>query len=139
MANSKLRLEVELENLNNVIVILKDEKMKKNHSKLELAGIATYIHNFYNGVENILKQTLKTKDIIIDDSAYWHKELIERSVKEKLITKELSEDLADFMSFRHFFVHSYSFILNEKKLKELHKKIFRTYDKFLEEIKKFTD
>jgi len=134
MVSSKLKIETELENMNSVINTLLEERSKKKRTKIELAGIATYIHNFYNGVENILKQILKTKAIEIEDSAYWHKELLERSVKEKIISKSLAVSLSEFMSFRHFFVHSYSFILNEQKLKELHKKVFKTYEKLKEEI-----
>lgn len=139
MDNSKLKLEIELENMDTVVNILLNEKSKKNHSQIELAGIATYIHNFYNGVENILKQILKSKGIVIEDSAFWHKELLERSIEKKIVSVSLSENLSEFMSFRHFFVHSYSFILNEKKLKDLHKKVFKTYDKFKNEIVTFTE
>lgn len=134
MDNLKIKIDVEFENLERVISELKSASGKKKLSQLELAGIATYIHNFYNGIENILKQILKSKGIVIDDSAYWHKELIEKSVANKVITQNLAESLSEYLSFRHFFVHSYSFILNEQKLKYLHKKIFDIYDAFKKEI-----
>ncbi|MBN2856910.1 MAG: hypothetical protein JXN63_00765 [Candidatus Delongbacteria bacterium] len=137
MDNVRLKLEIEIENIDSVIQILLEQLGKKDRSKLELAGIATYIHNFYNGIENILKQILKTKNISIEGSAYWHKELLEKAIKHKLISENLAEILSEFMSFRHFFVHSYSFILNEKKLDQLHKKVFNTYEEFKKEIQPF--
>jgi len=134
MDKLSLKIRTEIENLNTVVNILLEEKDKCSLSKLELAGIATYIHNFYNGIENILKQILKSKGIIISESSFWHKELLNTSVTEKIISIELSEQLYDYLSFRHFFVHSYSFVLQREKLDELHKKIFSVYELFLNEI-----
>jgi len=36
---------------------------------IELAAIATFPHNFYNGVENILKQSLKARAVDIPKTA----------------------------------------------------------------------
>jgi hypothetical protein len=37
---------------------------------IELAAIATFLHNIYNGLENILKQILISKDIMVPKSGF---------------------------------------------------------------------
>ncbi len=51
MANFKDRVEAEYEAIGNTLSFL-PEKPISHLSKLELAGLAALIHNFYNGVEN---------------------------------------------------------------------------------------
>lgn len=52
--------EAEFENIDFVtselLSVVKSKKTK--YSTPELAAIATFIHNFYNGVENMLKRVL---------------------------------------------------------------------------------
>ncbi|MGB7532284.1 MAG: hypothetical protein WA977_04800 [Halobacteriota archaeon] len=60
MADLKEKVDVERENISAVLAELKEIKDKSNKTIAELAGIGTFLHNFYTGIENILKQIFDT-------------------------------------------------------------------------------
>jgi len=72
MVSMSKRVNAEKENVERVLADLKIAMEKEEKSVIELAAIATFLHNIYNGVENILKQVLKEKDITIPHSETWH-------------------------------------------------------------------
>ncbi len=82
------KINAELENIDEVFNEIPPHTKLPYLSTLELAGVAALLHNFYNGIENILKQILLSKDIIIPDGKSWHKELLEISVRNKIISEE---------------------------------------------------
>lgn len=84
---------------------------------------ATFLHNIYNGIENILKQVLKAKKIRVPKSEIWHKKLLDLAVSHGIISEQLSDELREYLAFRHFFVHGYGFMLEETYLEELAKNI----------------
>jgi len=129
------KIRAEIENVEKVLKVLAKHKSKKGLSELELAGVATYIHNFYNGTENILKQMLIEKGVRIDDTPFWHRELLIKSLSSGFIDEKMHDNLLKFLSFRHFFIHSYGFILEDKELRTLLDIIFATWKEFKAQIK----
>jgi uncharacterized protein YutE (UPF0331/DUF86 family) len=102
-----------------------------------LAAIATFIHNIYNGIENILKQVLRAKGTEIPKSDTWHKDLLNLSVSLGIIPEKLSDDLYEYLTFRHFFVHAYGFMLEEAHLENLANNITNVWLQFLSVINKY--
>lgn len=123
-------VEITLENLSKAM--LKIEK-----SVIELSAIATFLHNIYNGIENVLKQVMKSKNIGLPNSETWHKDLLDLSVSRGIISENLSNELYEYLTFRRFFVHSYGFMLEEEQLDDLAKNIPSIWTGFLLEIKRF--
>jgi hypothetical protein len=80
--------EAEFENINAVtselFSIIKTEKTE--YSIAELAAIGTFIHNCYNGIENILKRVLVSGKIKIKDTPTWHKDLLKTSLDMGVIS-----------------------------------------------------
>jgi len=92
---------------------------KAAYSTAELAAMATYIHNFYNGIENILKRVLTLKKKKAKEGAAWHKDLLKASVDADIISADFCAALARYLSFRHFFIHGYGFTLKWEALQPL--------------------
>ena len=123
----KQNVEVALDNLNKALA-------RTNKSTIELAAIGTFIHNIYNGIENILKQIARLKSIEMPKSESWHKELLNLSASNGIISEELSDQLYEYLTFRHFFIHSYGFMLEEKHLEGLATNIHDIWARFMSEI-----
>ena len=113
--------EAEFENIDSVLrELFSLAKGRKNHyTTAELASIATFVHNVYNGLENILKRVILFKKIEVKTSSTWHKDLLKTALDYEVIDVPLYDSLSNYLSFRHFFVHSYVFTLKWKDLKPL--------------------
>ncbi|HHT9132054.1 MAG TPA: hypothetical protein ACFYED_06175 [Candidatus Tripitaka californicus] len=134
MVDLKRRVEAEIENILRAQKDLKAVLLVKKKTNVELAAIATFLLNIYNGMENILKQILKSRGIKINRSETWHKELLDISVTQGLITDKLANELREYLAFRHFFIHSYGFMLEERQLKMLTDRISEVWNTFSSRI-----
>lgn len=134
MVNLTRQIAAEKENVERTLVNLKEVMARKEKSIIELAAIATFLHNIYNGIENILKQVLKAEGIKISRRETWHKELLELSVSNGIISDRLSDKLYEYLTFGHFFVHAYGFMLEEMHLEPLANGISPVWANFLSEI-----
>ena len=105
MADLKTKIEVELECIDQVLAEIPSYDQLPELSILELAGVATFLHNFYNGIENIIKQIITSKNITIPTGSSWHKNLIDIATTNNIISKETKESLGEYLAFRHFFSH----------------------------------
>ncbi|MCD4813918.1 hypothetical protein K8S19_09540 [bacterium] len=95
MADLQKRIEVEMYNISMALNEITTVKTKENKTKIELAGIAAFLHNFYSGIENVFKQILAEKNIKIVKNEIWHKALLETCVDNHIITPE-SEYFSEF-------------------------------------------
>ena len=127
----------ERENVETALSNLEEAMARKKKTVIELAAIGTFLHNIYNGIENILKQILKANGFEIPKSDTWHKELLNRSVSQKVLSEGLADELYEYLTFRHFFVHGYGFMLDEAHLEDLGNNISGIWNRFLLEIERF--
>jgi uncharacterized protein YutE (UPF0331/DUF86 family) len=121
-------------NVEEAIGNLENAMAREVKTVIELAAVGAFLHNFYNGIENILKQTLKQKNIQFARTENWHKELLNLSVSHGIISESLSDELYEYLTFRHFFVHAYGFMLEEAPLEALANNIPAIWSRFLSEI-----
>ena len=131
------KISAELENIDEVFKEIPSHLKLPYLSTLELAGVAALLHSFYNGIENILKQILAAKNIVIPEGKSWHKELLEISVRSEIISEECKKYLGQYLAFRHFFSHSYAFDLYSEKMEPLVEDSENAYSNFKEEISKY--
>ena len=86
MVSLSQKIEAEIENVESTLSKLLPVLEVENKEFPELAAIATILQNFYNGVENILKQILSSKNVVIEKSDNWHKDLLTKTNKNKIIS-----------------------------------------------------
>jgi len=87
-------------------------------------AMGTYLMNFYNGIENILKRIIKEYYLAMPKGESWHKELLILSSNPPLekiavFDQNLAERLYPFRNFRHRFISGYGFQLKGEKMLEL--------------------
>jgi len=130
-------IEAEKENVEKALDNLTLVMERQDKSIIELAAIATFLHNVYNGIENILKQILKSENTKIFKTATWHKDILKISISKGIIPEELSDELFEYLSFRHFFVHGYSFMLKEEQLINLANGIKDVWENFIKSVEDY--
>jgi uncharacterized protein YutE (UPF0331/DUF86 family) len=136
MANTREKIEAEFENIERVLADLPSSDSLKQLSSLELAGVAALIHNFYNGVENVFKQLVISRGLGIPQGPSWHIELIEICVTNQIISQKTSDMLKEYLSFRHFFSHAYSFDVDEERIAPLLERIKDVHKALIKDISK---
>lgn len=132
-------VEIEKEHVMRTLEALNLVMKRKKITIIELAAIATFLQNAYNGMENIIKRILKFKNISIPSSESWHKDLLDLSVDNNIISLELSNRLNEYLAFCHFFVHGYGINLDKKKLIPLAKRLPFLWKDFESEIEMFSN
>ena len=89
-----------------------------------LSAVATMLHSFYNGIENIFMIVSKHIDENLPKTYNWHKDLlykmgIDNNKRNAVLKRDTIQKLEEYLMFRHYFRHSYSFHLNWNKMKHL--------------------
>jgi hypothetical protein len=135
MVDYRLRIEAEYEAIEKILPSLSDVSLR-DLSQLEIAGIAALLHNFYNGIENILKQLFQAKGILLPQGALWHRELLLTATQHGIVTENLGAELRPYLAFRHFFSHAYALDLLPDRLEPLAARAKSVYKSFKQAIDK---
>lgn len=138
MADLKIKIEIEIENIDRILNEIPSVEKLPRLSTLELAGVATLIQNFFNGIENIIKQIVLSKNISIPQGISWHKDLLNLASSQNIICMSTQNKLGQYLAFRHFFTHAYALDLHPERMEPLVENISKVYDSFKEDIKSYT-
>lgn len=133
-AELKEKIAAEIQNVQISLANLEEVERREERSVIELAASATFIHNVYNGIENILVQILKSQKIMLPKSATWHKDVLQLTSEKEILSKPLAEELYEYLAFRHFFVHAYGFMLDETKVAPLARNVHNVWERFQTDI-----
>lgn len=137
MASLKDRVNAEFENIQQVLEEFPSSDKFNKLSGLELAGVATLLHNFYNGIENVIKQIALDKGLAIPHGQSWHRDLLDLALKQKFITATLGKFLKQYLAFRHFFSHGYALHLDPARMLPLAKSADKVFKDFKKGVQKF--
>jgi hypothetical protein len=136
MADLQEKIAVELENAEKILALLQKTGNLSEFSPVELAGVGAFLHNFYNSIENIIKQILLANAIEIPSGSFWHRDLLETACSAQVISSAMKTRLAPYLAFRHFFVHGYSLDLQADRIGPLVKSLPAVYGEFKENLQK---
>lgn len=133
MPDYRARIEAEYEAIEQTLSAFPDRPLEQL-STLELAGVAALLHNFYNGVENVLKQTFKARGIKLPSGNTWHRDLLLSANHSDIISSEVVAGLSRYLAFRHFFSHAYALDLYPERMEPLVRDAKKTFDQFRKQI-----
>jgi hypothetical protein len=109
---------------------------------VEVTAVASVLHSFYNGLENILLCIAKGIDRDVPSGAQWHRDLLTQMVeatsfRPPVLTDETTQRLADYLAFRHFYRHSYTFFLEWEEMVNLVTPLTEVWQRVKGEIDRF--
>jgi hypothetical protein len=96
----------------------------KTPDTVETAALGLFLQSFYNGIENIIKFIMKERYDKLPSSNKWHKELLDLCFekdndRKELFNEDLKNVLDDYLSFRHFIRHTYSYKIKWERMEHL--------------------
>jgi hypothetical protein len=97
---------------------------QKEPDSVELLALASLVHSFYNGLENIFQIISKRIDSYMPSSSNWHTDLLTRmgiatEMRSAVLHESTLSSLHEYLGFRHFFRHSYTYTIEWVKLQPL--------------------
>ncbi len=125
--NTVTQITIEIKQIDQLFAVyfeLLQRTQERELDLIEITTIASVLHSFYNRVENIFLSIAKGIDEKVPSGSQWHRDLLVQMTQQtekrnSIITVELARIMADYLAFRHFYRHSYSFFLEWEKLKKL--------------------
>ncbi len=135
MPDYRLRVEVEYEAIRNLLSALPTCSLS-TLSALELAGAGALVYNFYNGVENVLKQVFQMKALAVPQGQSWHRDLLVTAGEKGILSDSLLNSLKRYLAFRHFFGHGYALNLFPERMQPLLDDAQSVFDQFKADIEK---
>jgi hypothetical protein len=135
MLDYRLRIEAEYEAIENTLSALPARPLS-TLSQLEIAGVAALLHNFYNGIENIIKQVFLKKSFPIPQGESWHRDLLLAAGEKNILSDPLLNNLKRYLAFRHYFSHAYALELFPDRMEPLVKDAVALFSEFKQQIDK---
>jgi hypothetical protein len=133
MADYKRKINAELEQVEQAIAKLPSFSLSELN-ELELSGVGGILQSFYNGIENILKQTFLACGKNIPDDSQWHQEIVRQAVQYGLIKEETMNMLIPYLTFRHLYRNAYVLDLKPERMQTLVDEIVNTFNSFKKDI-----
>ena len=145
----KLRKQilVELEQLNLLMrrhSSLMSKCRTESPNNVEIDALATLLHSFYTGMENLFKRIGLELDGNTLKGESWHAQLLNAMAtpgpsRPSIISPALRDELRAYLDFRHVFRHAYSHELQWTKMAPLVMNAAKTLQRFEAAIQSFLD
>jgi uncharacterized membrane protein YfbV (UPF0208 family) len=142
---SRIKFEIEqIDRLFASYADLLEQTQRQTPDLVKVTAVASVLHSFYNGLEGIFLVIVKRIDQDVPEGAQWHRDLLARMIETTssrgpVLTVGTVHQLADYLGFRHFYRHSYSFFLDWDELEELVMPLSAIWEQTKGEIQQFLD
>ena len=133
MADYQKKIEAEIEQVEQTIAKLPKVPLSKLN-ELELSGVGGILQSFYNGIENILKQTFLKYGKAIPEDPQWHRQIIRQAVQHGFISEKTMDMLIPYLTFRHLYRNAYILDLRPDRMQILMDEIKKAFSEFKKEI-----
>lgn len=124
-----LRTEIkqEIHELEELEAELNDyvSRIKGEPENMELRAIGSALHDFYSGIEKVFELIAKHIDEDVPEGEDWHNRLLLRmqgeldGIRPAVISRDLREELEEYLRFRHVFRNIYGYKLNWHRMRGL--------------------
>lgn len=131
-----IRIQYEITQIQNEYRVIDSVLVDKNASldDVEIRAVASALHSIYNGIEKILMMCLKDLGVSYSTDSSWHSNILRLANINQLITDKTEIELRRLMGFRHFFRHSYGFMLDNELMQPLYANIGPLINRVEDEI-----
>ena len=141
--SSQVSFEIEqIDHLLEAYAGLFEQARKDTPGLVEVTALASVLHSFYNGLENIFLSIAKGIDQHVPSGAQWHRDLLNQmteatSRRGAVLTVDTGRRLASYLGFRHFYRHSYSFFLDWDEVERLVIPLIEVWEQTRRELQLF--
>lgn len=127
LAELREEILIELDNLQTTVAevqALQRDLAGRAPTNREKTAAATFLAQFYSGVENILKRLSRFHGVPLPTGDTWHADLFKQFCEPSpaplpaLFDATLAAQLAPFRKFRHVVFHGYGFQIDWDRMQE---------------------
>ena len=108
MTHIKDKVDAECYYIEKQLALLPSPDRLPYEDQVYVAGVGALLNSICNGIENVLKQVLADKDIVVPSGPRWHRDLVDKARELGIVSEPVFDLVIELISFRHFFVHAYS-------------------------------
>lgn len=111
--------------------------------EFELGGVATTLHDFYSGAENVFKRVAAELNGGLPAGHDWHVQLLRDmsidlpGLRPAVISRVTAGLLKEYLDFRHVVRHTYGFDLRWEPIKGLLLRFATAYDSLIADVQQF--
>ena len=123
------RIRSELENIEEVVTrvrrAVEASEGDSVNSDLYWDAVALNLHDFYTGLERLLRHIAAEVDGHVPAGAEWHQELLRQMatqlprIRPAVFSKETIKRLDEYLRFRHVVRHVYAFEFDSQRIRPL--------------------
>jgi uncharacterized protein YutE (UPF0331/DUF86 family) len=106
-----------------VINRIAGKQKRLGRDEVQIRAAASSLQSIYNGIEKMIGLVLKNKGYSLSDSRTSHADLLVAARELGILSEALAGSLRELMAFRHFFRHSYGFMIDNELLNPLIQRI----------------
>jgi hypothetical protein len=142
---SQVKFEIgQIDQLFESYADLLERVQKKTPDLVEVTAVGSVLHSFYNGLENIFLSITKGIAGEVPSGSQWHRDLLTQMTKStaerrSVLTAQMAHRLTDYLGFRHFYRHSYSFFLEWNEVEKLVTPLAEVWTQVKGELQLFLD